>query len=119
MSRTENPQFGEMSATPPSLQISVSRQAYDWRLRLDGDLDMETTRYLHAAFSRVAAQPGQDVFVDLNDTTFCDCAGLTALVDEQRRLGRDGVTLVIENPPRLVRRLLAITGLDEVLSVRP
>lgn len=118
MSKTENPQFGEMSA-PPSLQISVSRQADDWRLSLHGDLDMETTRYLRAAFSRVAAQPGQDVLVDLNGTTFCDCAGITTLVDEQRRLGRDGVSFVIENPPRLVRRLLAITGLDEVLSVRP
>ena len=119
MSRTANQQFGEMSATPPSLQLLVSRQADDWRLRLDGDLDMETTRDLHAAFSRVAAQPGQDVLVDLKDTTFCDCAGLTALVDEHRRFGGNGVTLVIENPPRLVRRLLAITGLDEVLSVRP
>jgi anti-sigma B factor antagonist len=119
MSRTENPLFDEMSAGAPSLQISIGRRADDWRLSLFGDLDMETTRYLHATFSRVAAQPGQDVLVDLKDTTFCDCAGLTALLDEQHRLGRDGVTLVIENPPRLVRRLLAITGLDEVLTVRP
>jgi anti-anti-sigma factor len=119
MSKTENPQLGGMSAGLPSLQISVSREADDWRLSLFGELDMETTQYLQAEFSRVAPQPGQGVVVDLNNATFCDCAGLTALVDEHRRLGRDGITLVIENPPRLVRRLLAITGLDEVLTVRP
>ena len=118
MSETEDPQFREMSARPPNLQISVGRRADQWRLSLQGELDMATARYLHAAFSQVAPQPGQDVLVDLNDTTFCDCAGLAALVDEQGRLRREGMNLLIEDPPRLVRRLLGITGLDEVLSVR-
>lgn len=119
MSETEGPQFDERSTRPPNLQIGVSRLAGDWRLSLHGELDLETTRYLHTVFSRVVPQPGQNLFVDLSDTTFCDCAGLTALVDEHRRLRREGVNLLIENPPRMIRRLLALTRLHEVLSVRP
>jgi anti-anti-sigma factor len=46
------------------------------------------------------------MIVDLTDLTFCDCAGIGALIHQRIRLLEAGSALTIVNPPRMLQRLI-------------
>jgi len=56
---------------------------------------------------------------DLSNTTFCDSAGVSALVRTFRRASASaaGMRLVVSTPA--VQRVLSITGVDRLLDVFP
>jgi anti-sigma B factor antagonist len=55
--------------------------------------------------------------VDLAKLSFADCGSLSVLVSAHQRLARQGQGLILTDPQPLVRRLLAVTGLDTVFSL--
>lgn len=57
--------------------------------------------------------------VDMAETTFCDSAGVNALVRAHKRATANGaeIRLVVAAPG--VQRVLAITGVDRLISVYP
>jgi anti-sigma B factor antagonist len=57
--------------------------------------------------------------VDMGGTTFCDSAGVNALVRAHKRASADGgqIRLVVSAPA--VQRVLAITGIDRLMDVYP
>jgi anti-sigma B factor antagonist len=59
------------------------------------------------------------LIVDMAETTFCDSAGVNALVRAHRRATANGaeIRLVVASPG--VQRVLAITGVDRLISVYP
>jgi anti-anti-sigma factor len=79
---------------------------------LVGDLDT-----LHAAELR--AVPAGDLVLDVSGVRFLDAAGLTVLVELHARLERADARLVLVGVPRRVRRVIAITGVDQVLLASP
>jgi anti-anti-sigma factor len=62
--------------------------------------------------------PEGELVIDLRSVDFMDSSGLRALLVERRRRGYVGGTVVLRNPKPMVRRLLAVTGVDGVLAVR-
>ena len=85
---------------------------------LRGELDVTCAAEATAAVT-VGAAPGQLVIVDLAGLHFIDCAGLRALAAAQRQARQDGGDVLLAAPDGLVRRLLALTGLDSVLDTYP
>ncbi|WP_346279693.1 STAS domain-containing protein [Pseudonocardia sp.] len=83
---------------------------------LVGDLDT-----LHAAELRghLRAVPAGDLVLDVSGVRFLDAAGLTVLVELHARLERADARLVLVGVPRRVRRVIAITGVDQVLLASP
>jgi anti-sigma B factor antagonist len=59
------------------------------------------------------------LIADMSKTTFCDSAGVSALVRAFRRASADGCSmrLVVSTPA--VRRVLSITGVDRVIDTFP
>jgi anti-sigma B factor antagonist len=59
------------------------------------------------------------LIVDMAQTTFCDSAGVNALVRAHKRASANGteIRLVVASPG--VRRVLAITGVDRLICVYP
>lgn len=64
------------------------------------------------------AVPKQMVF-DLSQTTFIDSSGIGALVSNAKLLREKGVELVLQNVQPQVMAVLAMTGLDKVLTIEP
>lgn len=56
------------------------------------------------------------VVADLTATVFCDGSGVGALAEAHREAAARGAELRVAASPQ-VRRVLALTGLDQVLSV--
>jgi anti-sigma B factor antagonist len=59
------------------------------------------------------------LIVDMAQTTFCDSAGVNALVRAHKRAAANGadVRLIVAAPG--VARILAITGVDRLIAVYP
>ena len=87
-------------------------------VQVSGDLDHATVPQvadrLHAA---VTSGPAE-VVVDLENCTFVDATALAKLVETNTAAQRSGRTLVLRCCSPRVERLLAITGLRRVFTVR-
>jgi len=59
--------------------------------------------------------PACSTVLDLSGVELLSAAGLTELIDLRDRLTRADARLAVAAAPRLVRRVLAITGLDDTM----
>ena len=104
-----------MQTPGDGLQIDVSRLDGHAVLAIRGEIDLATA----PAFGAAMEQEFQDValvVLDLAGVTFMDSSGLNVLVSAAGRGSRsDGVR--IRNAPVSIRRLLSVTGLDEVVRI--
>lgn len=82
------------------------------------EIDLANKDFLHSALLAAAADSTVIVF-DMSATRFCCSRGATMLERASQRLAQDGgeLRLVITDPR--VQRVLAILGLDQVLSIFP
>jgi anti-sigma B factor antagonist len=83
---------------------------------LCGDLDVTGTADAEAAITVLMAR-GQSLIIDMSALDFLDCSALGALLRVQALARRGGGDVVLVAPQPLVRRLLALTGNDEVFWV--
>ena len=65
------------------------------------------------------AQDASLVIVDMSTTTFCDSAGVTALVRTVRQAHASGTGLRVAASAPAVTRVLAITGVDRLIDIYP
>ncbi len=89
------------------------------RIRLVGDVDLSCLEQLEAAIATVADQATGDVVVDLSATTFLDSTGLGFLARLSKRLTGGGRTVTVCGAAGRVRRVLALSGMDQVVIVAP
>jgi anti-sigma B factor antagonist len=105
-------------SNPAHLTISAERHGNEIVMRLLGELDASNVEGLRQAMDKILEIPPPTLVVDATGLGFADCAGVSALVAAHERLAGQGRELIIAGPRLLVRRLLAITGLDGILHVR-
>ena len=86
-------------------------------LVLDGAVDCSATSALLAACDQLIDMGVQRLVWDLRDVTMLDSSALGVMVGCTRRLDRCDGRMVITNAGTAPRRMLAVTGLDQVLTV--
>jgi anti-sigma B factor antagonist len=86
-------------------------------LRLIGELDIDTVRWLDQALRPFEATDGE-IVLDLSDLEFIDSNGLHRLVVSLKRQREHGGDLVVTKPKKHVLRVLEMVGLTRVLSIR-
>lgn len=85
-----------------------------------GEVDIATVPTLHVRLTPLAADPAVRLLVcDLSRVTFFGCSGASALLDLQAVLVAHGARLRVVADHNVVLRTLTVTGLLEVLAVRP
>jgi len=103
--------------TSPQLIVIIEHHDQHSVLKVLGELDLCSAVDLRRAVGAVLEQHDpQSLAMDLSALTFADCAGLSVLVWTRNCLAERGHELVITGSQPLVRRLLALTGLDAYLG---
>ena len=103
-----------MQTAGVGLRIDTLRLGGHALLEVIGEIDLATASSFAAAIDQGIQQAGK-VVLDLTGVTFMDSSGLNVLV---AAAGQDRADLVvIRNAPLSVHRLLAITGLNEVIRI--
>lgn len=61
----------------------------------------------------------KNIVIDLSSTRFMDCTGLGALatLSKTARKSQGGFSIRLVNPTPLVRRIVGLTGLDELFQI--
>jgi anti-sigma B factor antagonist len=86
-----------------------------------GEVDMATAPALEREIEQACAEirPPAPIVVDLTGVSFLGSAGLTVLVQAERRCRAHGHTLRVAAQHRAVLRTITLTGLDQVLDIHP
>ena len=100
---------------PRGLQADVVPEEAGCRLRLSGEFDLGSV----PAFLEAAGRTFdfREVVLDLGDLTFIDSVALREIVDLATVTRRDGRAFRVTGTQPAVRRVVAISGLDEVLGI--
>ncbi len=100
----------------PDLRVELDRTADDV-LRLAGELDMACAGYLRQVGESLLRRPHcTRLVLDLSELTFCDAAGLGAMVGLRNRARALGRQLVLQGVPARLRRLVGVAGLAHLLE---
>lgn len=88
------------------------------RCRIAGEIDLANSGDIFAAISRALTSDHEGLVIDLGETSYIDSAGLALLVEINGRLQTRRTRLVVvAAATSAARRLLAISGVDQVLEV--
>jgi anti-sigma B factor antagonist len=85
-------------------------------LRIEGEIDLQTSPRLHEALRRVRIPRGAAVTVDLSGVERLDSSGVATLLEGLRRARRSGGDLRVTGPSDRIRRVLRLSGVEDLLS---
>lgn len=88
-------------------------------VRLPPEIDLTVADGAREALLAVLNQGALGLVVDMTATTFCDSAGITALVRAARRAGANGATMRLAATAQPVLRIFSLVGIDQLIDVYP
>ena len=88
-------------------------------MALPAEVDMSNADQVSQDLVGLVAQDTSLVVADMSATTFCDSAGVTALVRAVRAANVSGSGLRVAASAPGVTRVLAITGVDRLIDIYP
>ncbi|MGA5820328.1 STAS domain-containing protein [Kitasatospora sp. NPDC094028] len=106
------------NAIGPVLRITVLATATAVVCRLEGEIDDGQRARLEKTLTRAVRDRPPRLVIDMAGVGFCDSAGLNALLAAHRHAVLGGTLLVLAAPPPQIRRLLEITGTDQLFTIR-
>lgn len=88
-------------------------------VELPPEIDLTISDAVREALLSVLDQGALGLVIDMTATTFCDSAGITALVRAFRRAAANGATmrLAVSAPP--VLRIFSLVGIDRLIDIYP
>ena len=103
----------------PDFGVRVCSDTSRSWVNLRGELDLVSAPHLQQVLDQLCRDGCREIVLDLSELEFLGAAGLTVFhrIDTQLHAVND--RLILHRPPALARRVLAITGLDSVLTIRP
>lgn len=84
-----------------------------------GEIDLATVSDLRQVLAEATAQPAPQVLVDLTAVTFMDSSGLHALISALRAAQSSGGDLKLVGAGSRVRKVIDLTGLDQLFPIHP
>ena len=103
---------------PTVFAIEVGSDAERTRVTLSGDLDLASAPWLQQVLDQLCREDHREIVLDLSGLEFLSAVGLTVFLRADDQLRADGSRLILTHPGRRVRRVLAITELDTVLTIQ-
>jgi anti-sigma B factor antagonist len=104
---------------PSEFGFGVSTSAFNGThvIAVRGELDLHTVPELKRTLADVAALDSPYVIVDLTHAALVDSTSLSALLETARGLRARGGELVVACRDRSIRKVFAITGVDQLVAV--
>lgn len=117
MSTDETPPQGAAAPTEtPAPAMMIDIVSTD-TIAVRGELDLSTADQLYGSALPLIDQTAGTFTIDLAGLFFCDSTGLTTFIRLHQCLQSRGRQLHLAHPSEPVRRILAITALDQALAI--
>jgi anti-anti-sigma factor len=102
---------------PSPLELDVTESSEGFRVRLSGELDLFSAEALRDTLLGLELNGGRSVVLEASNLTFCDAAGVSALLETHRRIAEAQGRLVIRGLSGLPLRVIELTRVVDVLHV--
>lgn len=99
------------------LSIDIDTDADPVVFVLEGELDPHTSPMLQEHIDAEVADDASSAVLDFAGVGFVDSAGLRVIADTHRRLNEAGGGLTIRRPSSGLKKLLAVTGLSDHVTI--
>lgn len=99
------------------LEVSVAAGRNGPVITLSGETDLLSVADLSALISRQLSGGTQELTIDASELRFADTASIRALMLAAETLRQRGGRLVLLHPQQPVARILAILGVDKMLTI--
>lgn len=102
------------------LSISSRSQGDHVIVTAAGEIDLYTAPVLQADLAAIIADavPAARFVIDMSGVEFCDSTGMNVLLSGLRQVRERGGELELAAPRPAVRKILEVTGLDTVFTIR-
>jgi len=101
-------------------KIEAERREQSAVVRIMGEVDLFSAPELRSTLDEVIGSGVRHIVVDLSTVDFLDSSGLGALVGALKHLRSLGHgTIVLAAPPPAVRKILELTGINQVFEILP
>lgn len=88
-------------------------------IRLCAEIDLTVADELREAMLSVLNQGALALIADMTATTFCDSAGITALIRAARRAAASGAVMRVAGVAPSVLRVFTLVGIDRMIDIYP
>jgi len=88
-------------------------------VRLPAEIDLTMADDLREALLSLLNQGARGLIADMTVTTFCDSAGITALVRAARRASANGATMRLAVTASSLLRVFTMLGVDKMIDIHP
>ena len=88
-------------------------------VRLCAEIDLTVADELREALLSVLNQGVLVLIADMTATTFCDSAGITALIRAARRAAANGAVMRVAGVAPSVLRVFTLVGIDRMIDIYP
>lgn len=88
-------------------------------VRLCAEIDLGVADELREALLSVLNQGVRALIADMTATTFCDSAGITALIRAARRAAANGAVMRVAGVAPSVLRVFTLVGIDRMIDIYP
>ena len=101
------------------MDLQLSTRPLDARalVSVGGEVDLDTASQLGEHALEAIRDVSSHLVLDLSGVTFMDSTGLKVLLSIQRRVDLAAGSLAVVGTTRSVRRILALTGLDQTFTL--
>src|SRR5687767_13192057 len=107
-----------LQGAPPPFRIDRESGPHGVALLvLEGEIDLATTGRFRQAIDGVLAESVRATVLDVSGVEFMDSTMLRELLRAHRDLQERGSRLIVAGPHPTVRRLLELTGTNEVFDI--
>lgn len=96
----------------------VDRFAGEVVVTVLGEVDMASGPLLWSCLAEAIPDAARRLVIDLSGTTFIDSTGMALFIRAREHLRHRGAELILRTPQASARKLLAITGLDTVITIQ-
>ena len=95
----------------------LQRMGRYWVVTLPAEVDVTNTGEVRQALLSAASHDMPVLIIDMSGTTFCDSAGVRAIIDATRLTAASGTELRLVATAAL--RILTIVGVDQLIPIYP
>ena len=97
--------------------VSVSQRVDHTVVTVSGEVDPLVADVLRSVGAQLLARSESHVVVDLERVSFCDAAGLRALLTLRDVVSSDGGEVLLRRPGRPLQRLLELTSTTQAFHI--
>lgn len=100
------------------IQSSFNQNAGCWEVFLSGELDIAAKEMFKQELERIYSEQEAHIVLVAEELMYIDSSGLSAIIGILGKMKGNEHTITVQRPRDNVRKLLKITGLDQILLLK-